>query len=87
MPIEFFNHIHPNTPIPYSEGVNIFTDVNALLITLPPSHFPLLGTVQAGFPSPAQDYKMQRINLQTELIKHPDGKYMDTGCFTTSNII
>ncbi len=34
------------------------------------------GTVQAGFPSPAEDHLVQRVDLMAELIKHPQASYL-----------
>ncbi|WP_082680340.1 LexA family protein [Paucibacter sp. KCTC 42545] len=36
----------------------------------------LLGSVQAGFPSPAEDHGVERIDLNKELIKHPQATFM-----------
>ena len=32
--------------------------------------------VRAGFPSPAEDFQVQRIDLMAELIKHPQASYL-----------
>lgn len=42
---------------------------------------PLIGdlrpaSVQAGFPSPAEDFHVQRIDLMAELIKHPQASFL-----------
>lgn len=34
------------------------------------------GTVQAGFPSPAEDHLVQRVDLMAELIKHPQASFL-----------
>ena len=34
------------------------------------------GAVQAGFPSPAEDHMVQRVDLMAELIKHPQASYL-----------
>lgn len=34
------------------------------------------GSVQAGFPSPAEDHLVQRVDLMAELIKHPQASYL-----------
>lgn len=34
------------------------------------------GTVQAGFPSPAEDHMVQRVDLMAELIKHPQASFL-----------
>jgi len=36
----------------------------------------LLGSVQAGFPSPAEDHGVERIDLNKELIKHPQATFL-----------
>ena len=46
---------------------------------LPPG--PLLvnaftASVQAGFPSPAEDHQVERIDLMNQLIKHPQATFM-----------
>lgn len=46
---------------------------------LPPD--PLLvnafpASVQAGFPSPAEDHQVERIDLMNQLIKHPQATFM-----------
>jgi DNA polymerase V len=46
---------------------------------LPPG--PLLvnafpSSVQAGFPSPAEDHQVERIDLMSQLIKHPQATFM-----------
>ena len=33
-------------------------------------------SVQAGFPSPAEDFHVQRIDLMAELIKHPQASFL-----------
>ncbi|MBD0284083.1 MAG: translesion error-prone DNA polymerase V autoproteolytic subunit [Flavisolibacter sp.] len=35
----------------------------------------MLGSVQAGFPSPAADYMEEGINLNRDLIRHPHATY------------
>lgn len=46
---------------------------------LPPGPF-LVNTfpasVQAGFPSPAEDHQVERIDLMNQLIKHPQATFM-----------
>ncbi|MGP3508402.1 translesion error-prone DNA polymerase V autoproteolytic subunit [Paracidovorax citrulli] len=38
---------------------------------------PLVGdTVRAGFPSPAEDFMVQRIDLLRELVKHPQATFL-----------
>ena len=32
--------------------------------------------VQAGFPSPAEDHMVQRVDLMTQLIRHPQATYL-----------
>jgi DNA polymerase V len=32
--------------------------------------------VRAGFPSPAEDHQVQRVDLMAELIKHPQASYL-----------
>jgi phage repressor protein C with HTH and peptisase S24 domain len=34
------------------------------------------GSVQAGFPSPAEDQMVQRVDLLAELIKHPEASFL-----------
>jgi len=34
------------------------------------------GTVQAGFPSTAEDHLVQRVDLMAELIKHPQASFL-----------
>lgn len=34
------------------------------------------GTVHAGFPSPAEDHLVQRVDLMAELIKHPQASFL-----------
>ncbi|PUE43644.1 LexA family transcriptional regulator [Limnohabitans sp. Hippo3] len=35
-----------------------------------------LSSVQAGFPSPAEDHQVERIDLMHQLIKHPQATFM-----------
>jgi DNA polymerase V len=35
-----------------------------------------LSSVQAGFPSPAEDHQIERIDLMSQLIKHPQATFM-----------
>ena len=35
-----------------------------------------LGTVQCGFPSPAEDHAMERVDLNEVLIKHPQATFL-----------
>lgn len=35
-----------------------------------------LSSVQAGFPSPAEDHHIERIDLMSQLIKHPQATFM-----------
>lgn len=37
---------------------------------------PLLGSVRAGFASPAEDYLLKRIDLTAELVRHPQATFM-----------
>lgn len=46
-----------------------------LASSLPVEARPLTGTVQAGFPSPAEDLGAQRIDLAQLLIKHSQATY------------
>ena len=39
------------------------------------SEIPLVGNVRAGFPSPAQDFIAQSIDLNKHIIKHPSATY------------
>ena len=71
MPIQFFTHLSKEVPFTNDQSLEDPDQLNQLIIMIPDSEFPMLGSVQAGFPSPASDYLEERINLQTELIKHP----------------
>jgi DNA polymerase V len=50
-------------------------------LSTPQPHNPLLvnaflTSVQAGFPSPAEDHQVERIDLMQQLIKHPQATFM-----------
>lgn len=40
------------------------------------THLPMFSTVAAGFPSPADDFLHQHIDIGAELIKHPLATYL-----------
>jgi DNA polymerase V len=40
-----------------------------------PAEFPLYGAVPAGFPSPADDYVEDRLDLNRYLVKHPSSTF------------
>ena len=56
-------------PWSVSAGVNL-SNAPVLVGDLRP------GTVQAGFPSPAEDHLVQRVDLMAELIKHPQASFL-----------
>ena len=61
-PIHAFKTLVGYTPVPFS--------ADAL-------HLPLVGDrVQAGFPSPADDFNTKRIDLTEQLIQHPQATFM-----------
>lgn len=41
-----------------------------------PVFIPLYSGVRGGFPSPADDFQLKRIDLSNELIKHPEATYL-----------
>lgn len=41
-----------------------------------PVYIPLYSGVRAGFPSPADDFLLKRIDLSNELIKHPEATFL-----------
>ncbi|SDY79723.1 LexA family protein [Nitrosomonas halophila] len=51
-----------NQPVPVQIGQPIFV--------------PLYSGVRAGFPSPADDFLLKRIDLSDELIKHPEATFL-----------
>ena len=52
----------------YSEPVSFTADA---------LHLPLVGArVQAGFPSPAEDFNTKRIDLTEQLIRHPQATFL-----------
>lgn len=51
-----------------------YTPVQVDVSTLLP--LPLFSAVRAGFASPAEDYLLKRIDLNDELIKHPQATFM-----------
>lgn len=45
-------------------------------LTVTPAALPLAGgSVRAGFPSPAQDFAVERLDLTALLVKHPQATY------------
>ena len=54
---------------------SIFSDKPVLACSTPLSAQLVTGTVQAGFPSPAEDLGAQRIDLAQLLIKHSQATY------------
>lgn len=45
------------------------------LVRTQPLWIPELGTVRAGFPSPAEDLGVKRIDLAEKLIRHPQATF------------
>jgi DNA polymerase V len=51
-------------------------DILALPANAPrPADFPLYGAVPAGFPSPADDYVEDRLDLNRYMVKHPSSTF------------
>lgn len=51
-----------NRPVPVQVGEPVF--------------IPLYSGVRAGFPSPADDFMLKRIDISEELIKHPEATFL-----------
>lgn len=57
-----YSYLHPGQPVPLSEV---------------PLVLPMAGDrVQAGFPSPAEDFAVKRIDLNEVLITHPQATFL-----------
>lgn len=67
---------HSDTVYKYSITESLIMKFFYPIEIVPPIHLPLFAErVPCGFPSPAQDYVEDRLNLNTLLIAHPNATY------------
>lgn len=60
----------------YSLSSLVGAEIPTLAASLPLHIIDLMATVQAGFPSPAEDLGAKRIDLSAQLIKHPQATFL-----------